>query len=94
MENHDKSRLILANLNSTETRDNITLRLSYDEGVTWPISKTLYSGPSAYSDLAISSDMMINCLYERDWSIKYNKSLRLAQFNLEWLTDGKDSLKL
>ncbi len=44
---------------------------------------------AAYSDLAIADDMTILCLYEAD---QYSK-LALARFNLEWLTDGNDSLK-
>ena len=88
---HDRNRIILTSLNSRDTRDHITLRLSYDEGETWPISKTLYTGPSAYSNLAIGPDMTINCLYERGVNHPY-ESIRLAQFNLEWLTDGADSL--
>ena len=88
---HDRNRIILTNINNTETRDHITVRLSYDEGQTWPVSKTLYVGPSAYSDLAVGPDMMINCFYERGNGDPY-ESIRLAQFNLEWLTDGTDKL--
>ena len=88
---HDRSRIILTSLDSRETRDNLTVRISYDEGETWPVSKTLYTGPSAYSDLAVGPDMTINCLYERGDETPY-ESLRLAQFNLEWLTNGADTL--
>lgn len=34
-------------------RSDLTLRFSYDEAQTWPISRTLYSGLSAYSDIAV-----------------------------------------
>ena len=88
---HDRSRIILSNLDSLDTRDNITLRLSYDDGETWPVSKVLYTGPAAYSELAVGPDMTINCLYERGDSNPY-ESLRLAQFDLSWLTSGQDSL--
>ena len=89
--NHDRSRILLTHLNTENSRDHITVSLSYDEGETWPVSKTLYVGPAAYSDLAIGSDMMLNCIYERGNCHPY-ESIRLAQFNLEWLTDGSDSL--
>jgi sialidase-1 len=64
-------------------------RVSYDEGKTWPISRLVYEGGSAYSDLAVVPDMTIACLYEVD---KYAKIV-LARFNIEWLTEGSDSLE-
>jgi sialidase-1 len=45
-------------------RNNLTVRLSYDEGETWPIAKVLQEGPSAYSDLAVLPDGNVGCLYE------------------------------
>jgi sialidase-1 len=67
------------------------VRISYDECKTWAVSKVLYVGPSAYSDMAIAPDMSICCLYDRGANAPY-ESIHLAQFNLEWLSDGKDSL--
>ena len=74
-------------------RKNVSVRLSYDEGRTWPIIKTLEPGPSGYSDIAVSKDRTILCFYESNSSERsniYNAQLTLARFNLEWLTDGKD----
>ena len=70
----------------------MTVRMSYDECRSWEVSKTLYVGPSAYSDLAVLPDMTLGCLYERGTDT-LSESIRLAQFNLEWLTDGADSLE-
>jgi len=67
-------------------RKNLTLKLSYDEGRTWSVSRVLEPGRSAYSDLAAGADGGLYCLYESAGD------LRLARFNLEWLTSGKDSL--
>jgi sialidase-1 len=61
-------------------RQNLSIKLSRDDGKTWPISKTLDAGPSAYSDLAILQDGTIMCLYEA------NNSIACARFNLEWIT--------
>jgi sialidase-1 len=61
-------------------RQNLSIKLSRDDGKTWPISKTLESGPSAYSDLAVLNDGAILCLYEGD------NIIRCARFNLDWLT--------
>jgi sialidase-1 len=77
-------------------RKNLTVRLSYDEGESWPVAKTLEAGRSAYSDLAVGPDGTIWCLYERTVEVdgKPASTLTLARFNLEWLTGGKDSLSV
>jgi sialidase-1 len=51
----------------------------------------LEPGYSGYSDLAVLPDGTILCLYERGASRP--DFLTLARFNLEWLTDGKDSFE-
>lgn len=61
-------------------RQNLSIKLSRDDGKTWPINKTLDAGPSAYSDLAILPDGAILCLYEA------GNSIACARFNLEWMT--------
>lgn len=60
-------------------RENLSVKLSRDDGKTWPINKTLESGPSAYSDLAILPDGTVLCLYEGDAKIV------CARFNLDWV---------
>ena len=70
-------------------RKNLSFKLSYDEAKTWPVNKVLEPGYSSYSDLAVLVDGTILCLYERGSTSP--EFLTLARFNLEWLTDGKDS---
>jgi sialidase-1 len=78
-------------------RKSLAIRLSYDEGETWPVRKTLERGPSAYSDLAVLADRAIGCFYERENpglnSKKHSayECLTFARFSLGWLTDGNDS---
>ena len=72
-------------------RTNLRVRVSYDECRKWTASRLLNGGPSAYSDLAIASDMTICCLYERGAIKPYDK-ITFAQFDLEWLTRGADRL--
>ena len=78
-------------------RKNVSVKLSYDEAATWPVSKTIEPGFSGYSDLAVANDGTILLFYERgstDGANIYKTGLlTVARFNLEWLTDGKDSLK-
>jgi sialidase-1 len=70
-------------------RKNLSIKLTYDECVTWPVSKVLEPGVSAYSDLAVARDGTILCFYERGAGT--NACLTLARYNVEWLTDGKDA---
>ncbi|MGH9844398.1 MAG: sialidase family protein [Blastocatellia bacterium] len=76
-------------------RQNLVLKLSYDEARTWAVKKALDPGVAGYADLAVNPNSgAIFCFYERggfdDVSTR-TKYLTLARFNLEWLTDGKDS---
>ena len=71
-------------------RKNVSIKISRDEGQSWPVNKQLEDGPSAYSDLAVTKDGTILCFYGRAgdnrgmtaWS---GGRLTLARFNLEWL---------
>jgi sialidase-1 len=63
-------------------RENLSIKLSRDDGKTWPVNKTLDAGPSAYSDLAVLPDGTVLCLYEK------GSDIVAARFNLEWLTGG------
>ena len=85
----EKSRLLFSNPATTSGRHHLTVRLSYDEGRTWPIGKLLYEGSSAYSSLAHLADGRIGLLYERD---DYRK-ITFAGFTLDWLSSsqGKSS---
>ena len=85
---YGRNRVLLAHPSSRTERAQLTMRMSYDECETFPVSKVLHAGSAAYSDLAIASDMTILCLYEAD---SYSK-LEMARFTLEWLTDGQDRL--
>jgi|GEM_PF-1298769 len=66
-------------------RDRMTVRLSYDEGVTWPVKRLIHPGPSSYSSLVQLPDGDIGMLYEgglnhrREW-------IRFVRFSLQWLT--------
>jgi sialidase-1 len=61
-------------------RENLCIKLSRDDGKTWPVNKVLDPGKAAYSDLAVLPDGTVLCLYEADTSID------CARFNLEWVT--------
>lgn len=83
-----KDRLLFSNANSFKGRKNLTVRLSYDEGKTWTDGRVIFEGSSAYSSLTVCKDGSIGVLYEAN---NY-KEIRYANFTLEDLTDGRDSL--
>jgi sialidase-1 len=80
------SSLLFSNPADTK-RDNLSVRLSYDEGRTWPVMRSLYSGPSAYSSLTVLKDGTVGCLYERGAKGPYEK-LTFARMNLKWLAEN------
>jgi sialidase-1 len=82
-ENGRRSRVLFSNPASTK-RENLTIRLSYNEGATWRVSRVLHPGPSAYSCLAVLSDKSIACLFEGGDKTSYEK-ISLARIPLDWL---------
>ncbi len=86
---HGKNRLLFSNPASEKDRTRMTVRLSYDEGETWPVERILHEGPAAYSCLAALPDLSIGCLYERGGKSAY-ETIAFARFTLGWLTEGKD----
>jgi sialidase-1 len=79
-----RNRILFANP-ADKKRQNLTIRVSEDEGATWPIARQLCAGSSAYCCLAVLPEEHIGCLYERD---DYKK-ITLARLSLTWLLAGQ-----
>jgi sialidase-1 len=79
--------ILFSNPASTR-REKLTVRLSRDEGKTWPHAGVLHAGPAAYSCLAVLPDGMIACLYERGTRDAY-ETITCARFALDWLTENR-----
>jgi len=79
----NRSPVLFTNPANTE-RQKLTVRASYDECQSWPIAKTLFKGEAAYSDMAVTPDGAIHCLYECGKEGPY-EMLRMATFDLEWV---------
>jgi sialidase-1 len=60
----DASRLVFANCDSSSARVAMTLRMSYDDGATWPVSQLVYSGVSGYSALTKMANGEVGLLNE------------------------------
>lgn len=73
-------------------RINVSVKLSHDDGATWPVNRLLEEGFSGYSDLAATRDGTVLCFYERGatdgTSIYKTGRLTVARFGLGWLSDG------
>lgn len=59
-----RDRLLLSIPNNGSRRTNNTVFVSYDEGQTWPVKKTIHGEASAYSSMAIFPDGSIGYLVE------------------------------
>ena len=86
-ENGGKSRLLFSNPASVK-REKMTLRVSYDEGATWPVNRLIYDGPAAYSCLTVLPDQSVACLFECGKKNSY-ETITLVRFPLSWLEDAK-----
>lgn len=71
-------------------RTKMTVRLSPDEGRTWPASRLIHPGPSVYSCPAVLPDGAAGLLYECGDTEKYER-IRFARFSMDWLAEGRDS---
>jgi len=58
------SVILFSNPASRSARVNLTVRASFDDGDTWPVSQVVHPGPSGYSDLAVLANGEIGCLFE------------------------------
>ena len=76
----DQNRLLFANPASA-ARERMTVRVSDDEGLTWPVSRVVHDGPAAYSSLVVLPDGTIGVLFERGDRSPYER-ITLARFTL------------
>ncbi|MHA1793929.1 MAG: sialidase family protein [Promethearchaeota archaeon] len=86
--NGRESRILFSNPASRMFRTNGTVRLSEDDGRTWPISRVLCSHYFSYSCLTTLQDGSIGCLFETHDTRK-RMLLRFARFSLDWLLDKR-----
>ncbi len=88
----NESILLFSNPDNNAKRINMTVKLSADEGKTWPLSKSIHPGPSAYSCLSVLPNGKIACFYEAGRKMPY-ETITLAIFDIDWLTSGKIKIK-
>ncbi len=83
-----KNILLFSNAADPKKRQNMTVTISYDNGKSWPVKRTVYEGPSAYSCLTILPDGEIGLLYENGIESPYEK-ISFVKFPLEWILNKK-----
>ena len=93
---YSKDRLLFSNPADPNARFNMTVRISYDEGRTWPVARRIKNGPGAYSCLTVLPDGTIGLIYEAGnmqgkFLDQYSR-ISFVRFNLEWLTNSEDRL--
>ncbi|SDD12706.1 sialidase family protein [Niabella drilacis] len=67
-------------------RRNLSARISFDEGRTWPVHKVIDAGPCGYSDVAVGKDGSVYCLYESGKKDRdFNYTLVLKKLKNNWL---------
>jgi sialidase-1 len=78
----------------TRERENITVWVSFDGGDTWPLKRSVFAGPAAYSNLGVGrkgtpSEGRIFLNYDGGPEGR-NTAAQIAVFNLSWILDGAD----
>ncbi|WP_038160791.1 sialidase family protein [Verrucomicrobium sp. BvORR106] len=97
----DKNRILFTNPDNLAREDgkeqegknrdrkNVTVKLSEDEGKTWAVSRAIEPSFSGYSDVAVTPDGTILCLYGKGEKKEFGGfafgQIVLARFNLEWV---------
>lgn len=67
-------------------RKNLTAKLSYDDGQSWPIQKVIDTSFAGYSDIAVDKAGTVYCLYETNTvGTGFNYSLVLKRFTIDWI---------
>lgn len=73
--------LLLSNNDDSELRRNLTVKMSCDDGKTWPISRVVDPGSAGYSTLTKLSSGKVGLFYERDGY----RHMTYTSFGLKWL---------
>lgn len=81
----DKDVLLFSNAASPSKRANGTVRLSRDDGRTWPVSRVVCPGPFAYSCLTSLPDGAVGLVFE---AANYRR-IQFCRFTLDWLAAKK-----
>lgn len=85
----DKNRL-LHSVPVGDSRKNVTVYVSYDEGETWKAGRCVVPYNSAYSSLCILPDNTIGLYVEEAYQNEGDYCSVFYNFSLKWMTEGDD----
>ncbi|WP_232331520.1 exo-alpha-sialidase [Agromyces laixinhei] len=90
----EPSRIVFSRTDSPGRR-NMSVSISYDEGMTWPFTRVLTEGPASYSDAVALPGGRIGVLYGREHqpgvTTSFSRDIVFTSFDLAWLTAGADN---
>lgn len=90
IDGYNKNRILLTIPNNNNGEKNyLSILISYDEGTSWPYKKLIEFGESAYSSIATTPNGDILVFYEKGGKTPYD--LVVANFSLDYMTDGQDT---
>ena len=80
--------LIPTGRNLRHDRKRLTVKVSNDDCISWPLQKIIEAGPSGYSDIAQLSTGEFLCVYECGIveRICDDKYIRVTKFNRDWIS--------
>ncbi|WP_295121181.1 exo-alpha-sialidase [uncultured Chitinophaga sp.] len=95
-------RIVFLNSASTTTRGKMRVRISYDDGQTWPVSRRIYDwlteaeaqsqGKGGYTSMIKTADYHVGALIEVNEDTGNNetshRSIEFHKFNLPWMLNG------
>ncbi len=81
-----RNRLLFSNAAFATERINMTIRMSEDEGRTWPYGRIIYQGSVAYSSMSVLQDGHIGILFEND---DYSK-ITFSRLSMETIIQGDE----
>jgi sialidase-1 len=76
-----RSWLLFVNPASQLARENLTVRLSCDDGATWPVQNLVHAGPSGYPAMAMLSNGRVGVFYESG-TVSYTEKMVFTTFSL------------
>jgi sialidase-1 len=83
-----KTDFVLRRLKLRGAREPLGIRVSFDDGASWPVAKIYQRDEAGYSDINVRNGTIYS-LYEQGWE-KENKYrtryLKLVRFDLNWVT--------
>lgn len=83
------SRILFSGPDNATVRANLTLRLSYDEAQTWSVTRVLYSGLSAYSDIAVIKDGKNVAVVFENGETTFADRISVAIISTEWIEQSQ-----